>query len=233
MPLPERITLDIADLPAAEVQVRVNRRARKIRLRLDHDGQAVLVLPSARAFREGRAFLRDHTDWLADRLRALPPRVPFAADAVIPYLGRDHRIHHLPDGRGGVWRELGEIMVAGQEEHLPRRLTDWLKAEARRELAARARGYADELDRDVKRVGVRDTKGRWGSCSAKGNLSFCWRLILAPEAVLDYVAAHEVAHLMEHNHSPRFWAIVERLRPDYRESEAWLRRHGASLHRYG
>ncbi len=108
-----------------------------------------------------------------------------------------------------VRREGGTLIVAGRPEHLGRRLTDWLKAEARREFAVRARAKAEILGRRVGRVTVRDTRSRWGSCSANGNLSFCWRMVMAPAFVVDYVVAHEVAHLKVRDHSPRFWKTVE------------------------
>ncbi len=230
---PESLFVEFDNQPPAEIQIRINRRARRVRLRVDHDGQTVLVLPSARRWPEAKAFLAEHMDWLAGRLRAMPPHVPFLPGRNIPYLGRDHAIRHDPDSLGGVWRLEQEIIVSGQPEHLPRRVTDWLKHQAKTEILPRARHYAALVEQPVGRITVRDTKGRWGSCSGKGNLSFCWRLIMAPEPVLDYVVCHEAAHLIEHNHSRAFWALVRRLNPDFKAHESWLKRHGSGLHRYG
>ena len=170
--------------------------------------------------------------WMT-HLRTLVRSTPFHPGEIIPFRGSDHVICHSGKSRGVVTLADGEIIVSGAEEHFARRLSDWLKQQARDELSARARYYAAALDRPVGRVTVRDTKSRWGSCNAKGDLSFCWRLILAPEQVLDYVAAHEAAHLVEHSHSKNFWAIVKQLRPDYRDAERWLKTRGSSLHRYG
>jgi predicted metal-dependent hydrolase len=123
--------------------------------------------------------------------------------------------------------------VRGEPEHLARRLRDHLVATARREFAHRARRLAFRIGKSVARVSVRDTKSRWGSCSGRANLSFSWRLIFAPESVVDYVVAHEVAHLAEMNHGPRFWRLVERLSPGSAVPREWLRRHRNRLFSYG
>jgi predicted metal-dependent hydrolase len=137
-----------------------------------------------------------------------------------------------------VWTERdgnGErlLCVAGHAPHLHRRVSDFLRREAKHELEAASRRHARELGLDVRRVNVRDQSSRWGSCSSTAVLSFSWRLILAPSYVLDYLAAHEVAHLVEMNHSARFWRVVNRLIPGHERAKAWLDAHGADLHRYG
>lgn len=125
------------------------------------------------------------------------------------------------------------LWVAGKPEHAPRRLQDWLTEQAQVELSGRSRHYASMLPRKVKRVTVRDQASRWGSCSSHGVLSFSWRLIMAPQFVLDYVAAHEAAHLVEMNHGPRYWKLLHRIFPEVEEARRWLRRHGAELHSFG
>lgn len=151
--------------------------------------------------------------------------------------GRDHAVRHAPGARGVVWLDAETqrpiIRVAGGIEHAPRRLEDWLKREARKELIRRVDVFATALGVKPKQVKVRDTSSRWGSCSTTGTLSFSWRLILAPPFVLDYVAAHEVAHLREMNHSPRFWKLVHLLVGDPEKAQGWLYKHGSMLHRYG
>ena len=149
-----------------------------------------------------------------------------------------HRIGHDPAQRAPVRRLAEEgaepaLIVGGAEAHLPRRLTDWLKARAKAELAAACGAHARRMGLSFRRLSVRDQKSRWGSCSARGNLSFSWRLILAPPFVLDYLAAHEVAHLAHHDHSPRFWALVRAHCEDVDRAEAWLREHGTGLHMWG
>jgi predicted metal-dependent hydrolase len=221
-----------ADLP---LRVRVSPRARRIAIHIDAETAMVeLVLPRRARLETGLAFIADKRAWIEDRLAAVPRRIAFADGCEVPILGVPHRIRHLGEGvRGTVRVEAGEILVTGGSAHVARRVRDHLVALARRELGERARRQAALLGRKVARVTVRDTRSRWGSCTHSGNLSFSWRLILAPEAVLDYVVAHEVAHLAEMNHSPRFWRLVETLAPGARRQRDWLQRNRAQLLRYG
>ena len=214
--------------------VRRNPRARHLTLRLDQaSGAPQLSLPRGVPLSEGLDFARRRSDWIQAQLESLPPRIAFAEGAEIPYLGEPQTIRHAPRGRRGVWREPGTIWVSGFAEHMARRLTDFLKREARRELSARAQDKAGRLDRNLGRISIRDTQSRWGSCSSDGDISFSWRLILAPEPVLDYVVAHEVAHLVHLNHGPRFWALVDDLTVDVAGPRRWLRQNGGALLRYG
>jgi predicted metal-dependent hydrolase len=128
---------------------------------------------------------------------------------------------------------LPELRVSGRTEHAARRLRDWLFEEAHRDLDERVLHHARALGVAPKRLTVRDQATRWGSCSTTGALSFSWRLILAPARILDYVAAHEVAHLKEMNHGPQFWALVQRLMPTMKEAKRWLQLYGLDLHQYG
>ena len=214
--------------------VRVSSLAQRMSLRVDPKTMGVVVvLPRGAPPREAVRFAYEHADWITQRLKSLPIAIALTDGEHVPYLGVEHRIRHRPEAGRGVWVEEGEIHVSGRAEHLPRRLTDWLKKEARRVIAAESHALADRLGKTVGRISLRDTRSRWGSCSAKGDLSFSWRLILAPPEVRAYVAAHEVAHLVELNHSPRYWAVVDGLVDNRREARAWLRRHGPLLHRYG
>ena len=216
------------------VRLRRNARARRIILRLDGAGDGVVVtLPKHVSEREGLAWAHGQETWIAGRLADLPVRTRFTEGAVIPVGGVDHVIRQQPGARRGVWCEAGEIRVSGRPEHLPRRVTDWLRAEARRQLEPRVAETANRLGHTPGRVTVRDTRSRWGSCAANGNLSFCWRLVMAPELVLDYVVAHEVAHLKEPHHGPAFWKTVETLTPHMEPARRWLRDHGEALHFYG
>lgn len=230
------MTAPVLHLGGRAVPVAVRRSALASRMSLRVDGMrdaVVLVLPDGVPLAEGLRFAVAQHDWIVGRLGALPPRVPFVAGADIPVLGTLHRIHHCPEARRGVWSEEGMLNVSGGAEHLPRRVRDWLRERARRELAARAHPMAAGLGRRIAGVVVRDQRSRWGSCTSDGRLAFSWRLVLAPEAVLQYVAAHEVAHLVELNHSPAFWRVVRRLMPDMAAPRHWLRLNGPSLHRYG
>ncbi|HYD29304.1 MAG TPA: SprT family zinc-dependent metalloprotease [Azospirillaceae bacterium] len=216
------------------LELRESARARRLTMRVDPaSGQIKVVVPVGTPEAEVRRFVTRHDGWLKSRLSKVPERQPFAAGGVVSVLGVDHVIRHDATWRGPARQADGEILFGGQPEFLGRRVRDWLAAEALKELSARAAAKAAEIGARVSGVTVRDTKSRWGSCSAAGRLSFSWRLVLAPEWVLDYVVAHEVAHLKEMNHSPRFWAWCARLTPDVRTPRAWLKANGARLLRYG
>lgn len=225
------LRIDTRELP---VDIAVHPRARRMTLRIDKgSGRLRLTLPPGVSRDDGLSFVRRQESWLRRRLDELPEAVPFADGAVLPILGIDHLVRHRPDTRSGVWRSAGEIHVSGKAEHLRRRLTDFLKKEARAEITPRAHALANEIGRPVRRITLRDTSSRWGSCSSRGDLSFSWRLVLAPESVLHYVVAHEVAHLRHMNHGPHFWRLVDTLIDDVETPKHWLRHHGARLMRYG
>lgn len=227
---------ETVNLHGRDVTLRLcfNRRARHISLRVDERrGGVDLILPGRQSHTEGLEFAHEKSLWILRQIDALPPRVPFVDGAVIPVLGKDLVVRHRPEARGVVWVEDDGIYVAGDSPHVQRRVGDWLRKRAREEIRTRADRDAESIDRAVARLSVRDTRSRWGSCSEDGHLSFSWRLILAPEEVMDYVVAHEVAHLVELNHGNRFWTLVDRLCPENRMPRYWLKRFGATLHRYG
>ncbi|GAB4392571.1 MAG: SprT family zinc-dependent metalloprotease [Kiloniellaceae bacterium] len=228
---PRSLRLDDREVP---LELKRHPRARRITLRLTPEGDGVrLVLPTRTPIREAVAFAERNSTWILKHLAKVPPRIPFSDGAVIPLLGENHLVSHDPKARCGVRREDGILRVSGDAAHLPRRLTDYLKREARVEINARARDKAARIDRRIRRISLRDTRSRWGSCNSEGDLNFSWRLILAPEVVLDYVVAHEVAHLVHLNHSQRFWTLAGRLSDDMSGAKIWLRRNSAELWRYG
>ena len=224
------------DGQSVPVTLRKNYRASRMAIRIDaarngrEDGVFVTI-PIGSSFAAGLDWLNAKAAWVEEQLRSLAPRIPFANGASVPLIGVDHIIRHRPDARRGVWLETGEIHVSGRSEHLARRVLDWFKREARRDITRRVSEKTGRLGRQPGRVTLRDTRSRWGSCAANGNLSFCWRLIMAPEFVLDYVVAHEVAHLQEANHRPAFWRSVAALTSDPDTARVWLRNHGEGLHR--
>lgn len=216
------------------VVFRRNARARRLLLRIDQtDGSILLVLPTRASETQALAFARGQEGWIAAHLAAMPAAMPFVDGMELPLLGRPHRICHDPAARRGVWAEDGVIHVSGKADHLARRLTDWLKIRARQEISGLAHSMAAGLGRTLGRISLKDTRSRWGSCTVRGDLAFSWRLVLAPEPVMRYVVAHEVAHLVEMNHSPAFWRVVDSLVANRDEARAWLKRHGGQLHRYG
>lgn len=252
--------LKVAGL-AAPVQIRRHPTARRLTLRVNHvRREVVLTMPERGSMTEAGQFVAKHLDWVRERLEALPEPVPFADGGVVLYRGEPHVIHFIGPSRHRrvAWTEgvraaqiarrqaeleggrrgriskdhLPRICVSGEYEHAPRRLRDWLIERAREDLSRHIAFHAANLKVRPRRVTVRDQTSRWGSCSSARVLSFSWRLILAPPVVLEYVAAHEVAHLREMNHGPRFWAQVRKTMPHMDEARAWLARHGGELHRY-
>ncbi|MEL6060867.1 MULTISPECIES: M48 family metallopeptidase [unclassified Methylobacterium] len=223
----------------ARFRIALRRRptARRITLRVSAaTGEVVITLPSRTAVNTAQRFAASHAGWIAARLARLPERVLFAPGASLPLRGEPHCVR-LQGARGGVRieREAGEpvIAVACDPAHVARRIRDFLTREARRDLTEAVERYAPRLGQRPVRMTLRDTRSRWGSCTARGELNFSWRLILAPPMVLDYLVAHEMAHLREMNHSPRFWTLLRDLCPHVDAAEAWLKRNGTSLHRYG
>ncbi len=216
------------------VRFRVHARARRMILRVDaQTGEAIVTLPTGMDRDTALQFAEERGHWIIERLNKALPSTPFMDGAIIPFLGVDHVIRHHAGQRAPVSRDAGQLLVGGRPEHLSRRLEAWLKKEARRVIESRVIDLSARIDQRHGRITIRDTRSRWGSCSSTGSLNFSWRLVLAPEWVLDYVVAHEVAHLAEHNHGPAFWAIVGQLNDDAVAARRWLGKHGETLHRYG
>lgn len=226
------------DGDAVPVTLRLNPRARRLIVKVNPStGEVTVVAPSRRALEGALDFARSESDWIGKRLARVPKPVALDLGERIPLRGELHLLVEGERGRAPVWtdEEDGDpvILVSGHAEHAPRRILDFLKRQARKTLEARTAIYAERVGIKPRRITVRDTASRWGSCSAQRCLSFSWRLILAPDFVLDYVVAHEVAHLREMNHSPRFWKLVELLGTDVKRAQRWLSEYGTMLHRYG
>lgn len=216
--------------PPVEITLRRNARARRLSLRVSRlDGRATLTLPRRVSEREGLAFLREREAWLRDHLDQIAPELRPQIGGTLPFEGED-----VPIAAAAVRSprlEAGQLLVPEDPDRLGARLVAFLKVQARDRLAEAVRRHATALGRPHGRLTLRDTRSRWGSCSSRGDLMFSWRLIMAPPQVLDYVAAHEVAHLAHMDHSPAFWACVERLFPDHKACRHWLRDEGTRLHR--
>jgi len=217
--------------PAIEVALRRNARARRMVLRVAASGRgATLTLPPGIALAHAAAFLNDHEGWIRRNVAAVPARDHVGEGSVLPF-GDTTLTLQGHAGRASV-RDGNTLLLPGAPARFGPRAAAWLAEEARRTCVAGVDHHAGRLKLRAGRVRMADPRARWGSCTAAGDLMFSWRLIMAPVAVLDYVVAHEVAHLAELNHSPRFWAVVRQLCPDYEPARDWLRRNGAALHRH-
>ena len=229
----------VIDGKTVDVILRKNPRAKRIILRLAKSNDAiVLTVPRGTTHRAAMEFAASQGVWITQQMAKQPQTVSFETGAIIPLRNRPHKIIQSSTRRTPVWTGTGEdgepvIYVSGNREHLARRVGDWLKKQARADLSQAAYNYADKMGVSISRISIRDTASRWGSCSSGRALSFSWRLILAPEFVLDYVAAHEVAHLVHMDHSKNFWALVRSHCSACDDARKWLKNNGRSLHRYG
>lgn len=217
--------------PPVELLLRRSRRARRISLRVSRlDGRVTLTLPHNIPEREALAFAEEKAGWLRDNLASRPDMVQVGLGERVPVLGD---LHDVVSGPGRLVRHAGgRLIVPGDSHRAPARIAGYLKTLARDRLTEASDRYAQRLGLGYSRVTLRDTRSRWGSCSPRGALMYSWRLVMAPPEVLDYVAAHEVAHLRAMNHSPAFWACVDALYGDYRVPRRWLRQNGETLHAY-
>lgn len=215
------------------VRLEVNPKARRLILRLDErNREAVAVAPSKKKIGEAAAFARDRIDWIAQHLQALPTQLVLQPDAEFMLRGETCRVSLEGPGRTAKL-ESGTpqtLRVPGEIETTGKRVERFLRKTAKQDLSDAVIRYCEHLGVEARRVTVKDTRSRWGSCTSDGRLAFSWRLIMAPPEVLEYVAAHECAHLLEMNHSPAFWAHVSKCRPEWKKERAWLRKNGRDLH---
>jgi predicted metal-dependent hydrolase len=220
------------------VRVHIDKRARRVSVRIDPTArEAIATAPSPRYALDAIGFASERVDWIAERLDALPRAVAFKPGAYIPLRGVIHRLRHAETGRTvKVDRTLGPtpvLLIPGPREVFADKTRAFLRAAARVDFAERVAVHAETLKVKPRSIAIKDTRSRWGSCSSEGRLNFSWRLVCAPPFALDYVAAHEVAHIKEMNHSDRFWKQVERCYPEWREARAWLHERGGVLHSIG
>ncbi len=211
------------------------KRAKNLSIRIDAaQRKAVIIVPPRVSERVARNFATKHAAWIMDHLDALPPRVPFAPGQVIPLRGDPCLLVHRADKMRHPTRLDGQsIVTGGDPDGFAGRIDRFLRAEARADIVPLAQEFGAKMGVKPGRVSIKDQKSRWGSCTPGRDLSFSWRLILAPPAVLRYVVAHEAAHMKQLNHSPRFWAEVKGLMPEYEPAKQWLTDRGMNLHAYG
>jgi hypothetical protein len=217
--------------PPLAYTVRRSARARRVRVTVEPDGAVVVTLPARAAEREAAAAVVELRPWIDRRRREAAARSVRLArpEGTMPYLGELLELHP-EEGRTRAHRRDGVLHVPAAEPAQREAVERWYRRAARAEVVPRLDLAAAAVGRPYTSLTIRDQRTRWGSCSAKGAMSFNWRLLLAPAEILDYVVWHEACHLVHLDHSPRFWAELARHRPVYREPQRWLRRNGAALH---
>ena len=216
------------------VRVHIDKRATSVSVRIDpHAREAVATAPALRHALEAISFASERVEWIAERLGALPPPVVFKPGVYVPLRGVIHRLRHVDTGRTVRLDRSGPtpvLLVPGPREAFRDKCRAFFRTSARNDFSERVAVHAKTLKVTPKSIAIKDMRSRWGSCSSDGRLNFSWRLVCAPPFALDYVAAHEVAHLKEMNHSSRFWKQVERCMPDWVEARQWLQERGSVLH---
>ncbi|MCI0600507.1 MAG: M48 family metallopeptidase [Beijerinckiaceae bacterium] len=243
---PRATSIAYLDISHAGETYRISLRrlaaARRFTLRVRAATQdVVLTMPARGSVTEAKFFADRHAAWIGTKLRRLPARIPFTPGEAIPLRGTLHVITQCVTRRGAVWIQSGVsgagsaplLCVGGEAPFVSRKVLEYLHKEAKKDLEAAVRTHTRKLGIAARRITLRDTVSRWGSCSTSGTLNFSWRLIMAPHFVLDYLAAHEAAHLLHMNHSPEFWGTVARLTSDTDRAEAWLKAHGTGLLHFG
>ncbi len=232
-PLATSFMIDGRPVP---VRLVVNARAKRLIVRLDRTGAVVVTAPSRAMLPKALAFAESRKDWIREQISAAPAQTPFAPGSSIPVRGTRHLIRRSADGpRAARLTDDPQpmILVGGDASQIARRVRERLVKEARADFSVHVETFAKMVKRKPGRLTLRDPRSRWGSCNSEGDLSFSWRLIMAPADVLEYVAAHEVAHLVHMDHSPAFWRVVDKLMGDAEPAKSWLRENGARLHGYG
>jgi len=218
------------------VRLEINPKAKRLILRLDErKREAVAIAPNRRKLADAAEFASERIDWLARQLSDLPKPLSLQPGNCFNLRGQTCQISLDGPGRRAALEpgDLPVLRVPGAKETAHKRVERFLRGEAQSDLTRAVERYCDQLAVTSRRVSVKDTRSRWGSCTSDGRLAFSWRLIMAPPSVLDYVAAHECAHLLEMNHSPAFWAHVSRCCPNWKSERAWLRQHGRELQAVG
>ncbi|GHC66935.1 M48 family metallopeptidase [Limoniibacter endophyticus] len=230
-----RATSHVVAGKVVPLRVVENERAKRLTLRIETGGKGLRVtIPKGLRNTDIEGFLDRHENWIVTKLSALPENPVVRHGIRIPVRGKSHLIVHVPGTRGTASLSEDErgplLLVYGAAEHLPRRIADFLKKQAREDIGRLVAKHAATVGRKPKAIRFKDTTSRWGSCTSDGTLSFSWRIMMAPAPVIDYLVAHEVAHLIEMNHGPNFWTLCEKLCPETRRCKDWLKRNGTALH---
>lgn len=225
-------TCDFSDVLGMEIKVVQVARSRRISLRIDEKQRIpVLSIPKFCSIKKAKIFILEHKDWIVDSLAKIPSKITLKNKDIISLGGKEIEICH-DRFRRGTSLENGVLAVGGDECFLHRRVMDFAKKYAKNVLCEKTYEAAKKLDCKVHRITLKDTKSRWGSCSSKNNINYNWRVILAPEFVIDYLVCHEVSHLKYQNHSKEFWQCLADMCPNFEEGRYWLKTNGKELFSY-
>ena len=228
--IPETITVSGQQVPLV---VRANARSKRLILRWRGGAAKVVVTTPPRcSVATILEFIHNSASWLEAQLAKTSSPTVYADGMILPLLGKNYTLQHRPSLRYRTWWTEDQLLLHAPVDQLDFYTVKALSQFVRPFLKERTHAYAQQLGKDVKRITIKDTRSRWGSCSASGGISYCWRLVFAPREVVDYVCAHEVAHMVEMNHGDAFWEIVATFCPEYKEHQRWLRTHGNALLQY-
>lgn len=225
-------TFDLSTNFGFNIKIKKTTLAKRLTLRIDEKNHIpVLTIPNCCSKNKAIAFIKEHLDWINTNLEKLPPLKKFTNNDKISLMGKEITIIHDPTQRGISLTE-DKLITGGHEEFLHRRVCDFIKKHAQKELYQTSINTAKKLNCEIHNVFIKDTKSRWGSCSNKKNINYNWRIALAPQFVIDYLVCHEVSHLVHQDHSPLFWKCVSKLCPKYKEARQWLKTLGKTLYQY-
>ncbi len=203
-----------------------------MRLKIRYPRNVQIVIPNRVSIKAAFRFAEAERAWVAQQISRLPEKQQLTVGGSIPYLGVPYEIVQGSGLRGGVVVEQGRIVINADVPHIPRRVQEWLRKQAKAQLSEKCEYWAKRMGVRYQRITVRDQKTRWGSCSSAGSLNFSWRLVMMPEEVLEYIVIHELSHLIHLDHSPAFWRLVSTHCPSFETQKKWLKINGTHMHKY-
>ena len=226
-------TFDIKEAVGMDIKVVQSASSKKLILHIDNKERIpVLSIPKYCTRKRAVNSVNENMDWILETLKKLPERKYFSDGETISLFGQNVMISHQPNARCGVRLDGSILIVSGGAEFLHRRIKDYIRKTAEEEFYKLSTPLADKIGCKINGICIKDTKSRWGSCSTLNNINYNWRIALAPQYVIDYLMAHEVAHLKHQNHSANFWQCVAELYPDWQKGRDWLQKSGRLLYTY-
>ena len=217
-----------------QINIKKDKRAKRIILKVSNiDGNISITLPKYESEKKGLKFLLKNQEWVLKQLNSFPKKVPFKNLSEIPYMGKMHKIIHLSKSGNLIYIYKNQIIFFGKKENLSKNIKSWLYGKAKNEIIKLANSNVSYLGKKYNKIYIKDLKSSWGICGPSGNISFSWRLILAPKHVMEYIVVHELCHLVEFNHGKEFWQLVTAIFPQRDLSQNWLKINGVKLHMIG